>query len=92
MYSGKVIYWMTPEDVYSVVVHRSRSVGLDSEKRVFSEKMRKEGKRWEKEAIRYRKSAYDVIKINYFIVIRIWQIMIKLNFCDKENDGEKRKN
>ena len=44
-----------------------------------------------KEAIRYGKRAYDVIKINYFIVIRIWHYD-KLNFCDKENDGEKRKN
>ena len=26
-----------------------------------------------KEAIRYGKSAYDIIKSNYFIGIRIWQ-------------------
>ena len=26
-----------------------------------------------KEAIRYGKSAYDIIKFNYFIGIRIWQ-------------------
>ena len=44
-----------------------------------------------KEAIRYGKSAYDEIKINYFIFLRILQYD-KLNFCDKENDGEKRKN
>ena len=47
------------------------TVGLDSEKRIFSEKMRKRGEKMGKEAIRYRKSAYDIIKINYFIVIRI---------------------
>ena len=38
--------------------------------------MRKEGKRGEKmgkEAIRYGKSAFDIIKFNYFIGIRIWQ-------------------
>ena len=44
-----------------------------------------------KEAIRYGKSAFDVIKINYFIVIRIWQYD-RFNFYDKEKDGEKRKN
>ena len=41
------------------------SVGLDSEKRIFSEKMRKEGKRGDKEAIMYGKRAYDIIEINY---------------------------
>ena len=51
----------------------------------------KDGKKMGKEAIRYWKSAYDVIKINYFIVIRIWQYD-KLNFCDKEKNEEKRKN
>ena len=41
--------------------------------------MRKDAKRGErgdkmgKEAIRYGKSAYDIIKFNYFIGIRIWQ-------------------
>ena len=38
--------------------------------------MQKEGKRGEKtgkEAIRYGKSAYDTIKFNYFIGIRIGQ-------------------
>ena len=48
-------------------------------------------KKMGKEAIRHGKSAYDVIKINYFTVIRIWQYD-KLNFSDKEKDGEKRKN
>ena len=66
-------------------------VGLDSEKRVFSEKRGKDGKKMGKEAIRYGKSAFDVIKINYFIVIRIWQYD-RFNFYDKEKDGEKRKN
>ena len=54
-------------------------VGLDSKKRFFSEKMRKDAKRGEKmgkEAIRYGKSAYDIIKFNYFIGIRIWQLFV----------------
>ena len=51
-------------------------VGLDSKKRIFSEKMRKEAKRGEKrckEAIMYGKSAYDIIEFNYCIGIQIWQ-------------------
>ena len=32
-----------------IKISRSLPVGLDSEKRVFSEKMRKEGKGWEKD-------------------------------------------
>ena len=43
-----------------------------------------------KEAIRYGKSAYDVIKINYFIVIRIWQYD-KLFFVIKEKMGKRGK-
>ena len=29
-----------------------------------------------KDPIRYRKSAYDIIKFNYFIGIRIWQLFV----------------
>ena len=53
-------------------------------------KREKDGKKMGKEAIRYWKSAYDVIKINYFIVIRIWQYD-KLNFCDKEKKRKRGK-
>ena len=56
--------------------HVHLTVGLDSEKRIFSKKMRKDakrGKRGGKEAIKYGKSAYDIIDINYFKGIRIWQ-------------------
>ena len=52
------------------------AVGLDSEKRIFSEKMRegqKRGIKMGKEAIRYGKRVYDIIEINYLIGIRIWQ-------------------
>ena len=45
-------------------------VGLDSEKRIFNEKMRKEHKKREKmgkETIRIRKSANDIIVINYSV-------------------------
>ena len=43
-----------------------------------------------KEAIRYGKSAYDVIKINYLIVIRIWQYD-KLIFLIKKRMGKRGK-
>ena len=46
------------------MVYGPATVGLDSEKRFFSEKMRKDAKRGKKrgkEAIRYEKSAYGII-------------------------------
>ena len=45
-------------------------VGLDSEKRIFNEKMRKEHKKREKmgkETIGYRKSANDIKVVNYSV-------------------------
>ena len=48
------------------------TVGLDSEKRIFSEKMRRKGKKRGKEAIRYGKSAYNMIEFNHFTGIQIW--------------------
>ena len=47
---------------------RLLGVGLDSEKRIFGEKMRKEPKQKGKEAIRYGKSAFDIIEFNYSLV------------------------
>ena len=56
------------------VIERSiMTVGLDSEKRIFSEKMRRKGIKRGKEAIRYGKSTYYLIKFNHFIGIQIWQ-------------------
>ena len=52
------------------------TAGLDREKRIFSGKMRRRGKKKGKEAIRYGKSAYYIIEFNHFIGIQIWQ-------CDK---------
>ena len=64
------------KQVLAKKIYIINGVGLDSKKRFFSEKLRKEGKRggkMGKEAIRYRKSAHDIIKFNYFIGIRILQ-------------------
>ena len=49
--------WTGPAKIKQNVVVKQycEAVGLDSEKRIFSEKMRKEGKRGGKEAIRYGK-------------------------------------
>ena len=49
------------------------TVGLDSDKRIFSEKMQRKGKKRGKEGIRYGKSASYIIEFNYFIGIQIWQ-------------------
>ena len=49
--------------------------------------MRKDAKRGEKmgnDPIRYGKIAYDIIKFNYFIGIRIWQwFVIKMTMRQK---------
>ena len=45
-------------------------VGLDSEKRIFNEKMRKEHKKrekMEKETIMYWKNAKDILVVNYSV-------------------------
>ena len=50
-------------------------VGLDSEKSIFSEKMRKDAKRGGnlgKDVIRYGKSVYDTIKYDCFSGKKIW--------------------
>ena len=50
-----------------------KGVGLDSEKRIFNEKMRKDAKRayiegkMGKETIIYWKSTYDIIGVNYSV-------------------------